>query len=221
MTDGQMTTEEVRSDLVKNHGYCSEEADAAIERLMQLSRNMRESMSPPESLCLPPELERVRWQYGIPDAAFDGYPAHDRVMLYRPESMVSGTFVEGGVIVRSPKDIAYERQTSHRGLIVGWGLKAQDELVPQGYRLGDMVSFVMLSPYMKPLGVVPGTNKQDHVIVLRAGHVIENVSLEGRRRSGEVRFETVRFETERKTVSLTHTIERMEKEQPLNVLEEY
>jgi hypothetical protein len=207
------------AELLKDSGRSAEDVKCSIDEIVAMDERLRKAMAPRGELFLPERLENARWRYGIPDSAFDEMPASDRVFIYRPKSMVAETFVEGGTIVRSRIDKARDRNETPSGILVAWGLKAMDELVPQGYEPGMMVSFVVMAPWMKPIGRHPADDIEDHVIVLRSDHIVGSKDLEAKRRElarrGEELITIVDYKTERGTISRSHTIAGLEKVLPV------
>lgn len=215
--NGQMSEEDALKELRRVSG--EEEAIAALDRLKVAADEIRKHQSPPGALKLPDRLDAARLAYGIPDTAFRAWPNDDRCYVYRIHQ-VEESFVPGGMIVRSPVDKQRERYEASEGILVAWGLKAMDELVPCGYELGMMVEFIAMAPYMRWIGRHPVTQAEEHVMVLRAGHICGSSTLEEMRRSGELKIEIIDYKTERGTISRTHTINGLEKNQPV-VLEDY
>ena len=220
MNNGTMTSEETLTELQK-HGMGPEQADRAMNRILELDRKRRESMAAPGSLGLDPKLEEARWAYGIPDGAFESLPTGDRIFLYMPFNLFDNKYVKGGLIERPEMAQLLHRHESHKGVLVAWGLKAQDELWPYGHRLGHVVGFIQMAPWAKPIGHSVVDGKADHVIILRAGHLVEDYTLEEQRRSGEYKVTVTEFKTARGTRSVCHTLDGLEKEQAQLINEDY
>jgi len=213
-----MTVDETLETL-KEAGQTEDEAQRSLHRIFEMDQKRRETMSPPGALYLPERLDKARLDYGIPDRAFSQMALSDRLYVYRPKSMVHETYVEGGLVVRPEVNKMRERGETPVGILVAWGLRAQDELVPLGLELGMIVGFVAMAPWMMPIGRDPVDNTEDHVIVLRSDHLVGCETLETERRSmaaeGKDLVTVMETTTGRGTILRTHTIAGLEKTMPV------
>ena len=212
----QMTTEDVKSGLITG-GMDIDEAERVISGMLQLDRERREAMAAPGTMKLPERLEAARWEHGIPDGAFRDWPLDDRCYIYQPQ--VAKEFIPGGRIIKTEASALRDRHEAGEGVLVAWGLKAKDSLVPYGIELGMIVSFVQLAPWRRWFDD-KASGKQDCIIVVRAGHLVGCVTTEEMRRAGELEELIMPYSTERGTTLLTHTLGGLEKQQPV-VMEDY
>jgi co-chaperonin GroES (HSP10) len=132
------------------------------------------------AMKLPPLLAQRRLQYTIPDGCFSQFPLFDRVLLYQLGEKHQTDKI-GSIYL---PEVTQERlhDETPRGVIVGAGPKALDELRSNGVDLGHVVRFVKYTPYR--LIVDFAANKQVTCLVLTSGSIVSSEDLEEERRSG-------------------------------------
>jgi hypothetical protein len=113
------------------------ELDAAEMRTARI----KERMSPPGALRLPPKLEAQRLKHGIPDGFFKTQALFDRIFVFPLDLMDGDTKVAPGSAIHRPaltklKDM----QEGNRGVLLSAGLAAADRLMSYGVELGDVVT---------------------------------------------------------------------------------
>lgn len=145
----------------------------------------RRYMSGPGELDLPEHLEAKRWRYFIPDKAFNTQPLFDRILVYQISTNEYQTASEHSPIVMTEKAKDNEQKRSPRGVIVGMGLLAADELRSNGTDLGDTVHIILSNPWHRPLERIGG--KELYLVVLRSGDLVDNEDLRTRIRAGTVK----------------------------------
>jgi len=156
-------------------------------RLMRLAERIERSgewakyVSPAGALDLPDALEESRLQYGIPDACFSVEAVYDRIFVYQLPR-VFGDMIEGTSLVKPESVRKREEESTPRGVIVSAGMKALDNLVSNGMRLGHIVNFIRLSPWKLTLQEICGV--EINLLVLRDGDIIASEELPKHRRAG-------------------------------------
>ncbi len=156
----------------KNRLSNIEDAAAREELANRIEADIRTRQSAPNSLGLSPLLEKRRFQYTIPDEAFQEVCLWDRIYVWQimPRYQEGKTY--GGSDIWMPETAQKrELQESCRGVLVSAGLKAMDNLRSNGVELGSVVSFIRFGPWHKPIGTFAGTHLQ-YLLVLRDGDLI-------------------------------------------------
>ena len=190
MTD-EMTKEEfVNEAVVEGLDQMKAEDMAAV--LADQTSDIKRQMSAPEVLALDPMLEAARQRYHLIDGYFSSLATDDRIFVYQIDMNEGETFLTDGKIIRSKPSEQRARHESTRGVLLSWGLKAQDELWCQGYRLGHVVEFIEMAPWKKEVGRIYAKSEPEYLLVLRAGMIVGSVTLEQDRRAGRYRVERVR-----------------------------
>lgn len=102
---------------------------------------IRERMSPPGALRLPPLLEAQRLKYGIPDGFFKSQACFDRIFVF-PIDQFDGveTYSPQGKIVRGQLTRLKDMQEGNRGVLISAGLTAADRLMSHGITLGHVIT---------------------------------------------------------------------------------
>ena len=155
------------------------------EFLSNAEKELEKSVSPPGSFPhMSPLLEARRLKFGIPDGAFEAHPLYDRLYIWQVPKNTGDTF-EGTSIIMP--DVAKERtwQEANRGIIVGAGIEALDNIRSNGSNIGHMVRFIRLAPYRDEIGCPGGVPL--HNIVCRDGDLVSDEDLEAGFRAGEVK----------------------------------
>lgn len=114
--------------------------DAELDRAIKRTELLKEKMSPPGALGLPPLLDEHRLKYGIPDGAFRSQALFDRIHVF-PIDAFDGDAAEkttGGLFKPATTKLK-DKQEGHRGIIISAGLTAADRLMSHGVELGDIV----------------------------------------------------------------------------------
>ena len=104
-------------------------------------------MSPRGALGLPPLLEERRWEYGITDGAFRFQPIFDRIFVHKISEhgdLAGGT---GGLVLLTEQGSQREKESAPMGILLSAGPTAMDALASHGVELGEICSFLRLSPY--------------------------------------------------------------------------
>lgn len=133
------------------------------------------SLAPLGTFNIPPLLDKRRFEYGIPNGAFESYPAFDKVYIWQVTLTERQTYSAGGSILKPEARIAWDRNTAPRGIIVSAGLQALDSLRSTGIDIGHFVRFKKFSPFMQPVAEIDGHELD--IIVVRDGDVVSSEDL--------------------------------------------
>ncbi len=136
---------------------------------VNIADKLEASLKPRGFYNIPDILDERRLYYGIPNGAFECYPAFDKVFVYQIPLKTRKTYAESGAILRPDQVNGYDRNTTPRGIIVSAGLKAMDALYSTGFHIGEIIRFKKLSPYMMPIDDIDG--HEFHVMVIRDGDI--------------------------------------------------
>jgi hypothetical protein len=221
---GMMSDGDLWVKLRREHPNATEEqVRETVREVERRTEAVKSQMSDQNKLNITDHLNQRRLKYGIVDGAFSSMPTDDRVFVYQIDKVEGDKFYEGGVLTRPDVIADSDRRQSHKGVLCSWGLKAQDELAPYDYRLGDIVCFIQMAPWKLVIGSVLG--KEEYVLVLRAGHMVANDDAEERRRSGLTLYKRIPIDVNGGTTLIKHRVvgetnKALEIEQPV-VMEEY
>ena len=152
-------------------------------------------VAPEGTFNLPPLIEARRLKWKIPDGVFRvaGGTGFDRILLWQipllSECLEDEDFIggAGGVLVKSAQTREKETREAPRGVIVGAGLRALDELRANGYDLGQIVYFAKNTVYSIQVDYIAG--KWERVSLARSGDLItsEDLALNVRTNAVEIR----------------------------------
>lgn len=142
----------------------------------KLDNAMKDFMSK-DSIGLGPLVDKKRWQYGIPDMAFfNQSPAFNRVLVAQiPEVGEESETYAGTNIIKTEVTKKRDQVEAPRGIIVGAGLQALDELRSNGMDIGHTVGFTRLAPFRRRAGIIAG--QPILLIVLVAGDIVDSEDL--------------------------------------------
>lgn len=139
-----------------------------------------------EPLGLGKLVEEKRWKYGIPDEAFfNQCPAFDRILVVQIPEDESDTYGDSG-LVKTETAKKRDLVEAPRGIIVGAGLSALDQLRSNGIDLGHTVGFVRLAPFRRPYATIAG--ERISLVVLVAGDIVDSEDLGQQLRARQVRI---------------------------------
>lgn len=133
------------------------------------------SLAPRGTYNIPILLDERRFEYGIPNGAFEQFPVFDKVYVWQLTLTERRTYSEGGAIVKPDARIAYDRNTAPRGIIISAGLQALDSLQSTGIDVGHIVRFKKFSPFIQPVGDIKGVEVT--VMVIRDGDIVSSEDL--------------------------------------------
>lgn len=150
------------------------------------AEDMAASMSPLGTLGLPGLLDKRRWEHGIPDSAFDVQPSFESVYIFQVPLHDGETFSKDSRVLKPESSATREAKESPRGIIVGAGLTAMDELKSHGMDLGHLVTIIKLAPYRVYCSIHSG--KWDYLLDLRAGDIHGSVDTATLLREGKIKL---------------------------------
>ncbi|HET8958023.1 MAG TPA: hypothetical protein VFM95_06170 [Microcella sp.] len=158
------------------------ELDNAVER----TRLIKERMSPPGALRLPPLLDAARLKWGIPDGFFKSQPAFDRVFVF-PINRFEGETTYGGTSIFLP-NATKERdlQEGRRGILISAGLSAMDRLMSHGIELGHIVTTNKNVPFVEKCERFPKFDM--YFLMMREADLAGSETLMEELRSGKKRI---------------------------------
>lgn len=164
--------------------------DAELEKAIRRTEQIKERMSPPGALKLPPLLEAHRLKYGIPDGAFKSQALFDRIHVF-PIDFGEGEAVEktSGGLWKPNTTKLRDKQEGNRGVIISAGLTAMDRLMSHGVEIGDVVVTNKNVPFARRCEEI-----SEHVmfyLVMRDADLASDETLVERIRAGEVRITDV------------------------------
>jgi hypothetical protein len=171
---------------------------AAAQRRTAL---IKEHMSPPGALDLPPLLEAQRLKYGITDAFFKVQASFDRIFVF-PIDAEDGEKAEKttGGIYKPQVTRLRDLQEGNRGVLISAGLSALDRLLSHGYEIGHVVITNKNVPFARRCEEISG--RPLHYLVMRDGDLAGSETLMEELRAGKKRI--IEVPTER---GMQHQIE--------------
>lgn len=140
-----------------------------------IADDLEKSLAPRGTFNIPHILDERRFEYGIPNGAFESFPAYDKVYIWQINLTERKTYAEGGVIVKPEARISHDRNTAPRGIIISAGLAALDSLRSTGIDVGHIVRFKKFAPFMQPVAEINGVEVQ--VMVIRDGDIVSSEDL--------------------------------------------
>lgn len=166
-------------------------ADPTMELADRLAAAIKERMSPPGALGLPPLLEARRLRYGIPDEAFDAEPVFDRFLAWQIEPKhEEGKKTFGDTMIIKPESQQKRAlKESTRVVIVSAGLETMEVFASHGIAIGSIVNIIRMSPWHVLIGNYMGVDT--HLMVLRTGDVVSSEDQRELLKAGKVK-KTVR-----------------------------
>lgn len=146
---------------------------------------LREHMSPPGALHLSPLLDKKRLQFGIIDEMFRIQAMGDRVLAYQLDDDIyaGGTAGDGRIQVAQTTQDRANRQAP-KAIIVSAGLRAMEQLRPQGITLGHTILLSQPSPLSYQVAMVKAVSRQ--LLIIRAGDIAGSQDLGEAMRAGTV-----------------------------------
>ena len=167
--------------------------DFELDDAATRTKLIKERMSPPGALRLPPLLEAARQKWGIPDGFFKSQPAFDRVFVF-PIDRFGEEETYGGTSIVKPK-ITKDRdlQDGRRGILISAGLTAMDRLMSHGIELGHIVTTNKNVPFVEKCERFPKFDM--YFLMMRDGDLAGSETLQEELREGKKRIVDVGDET--------------------------
>lgn len=159
--------------------------DEQVAQAVKILQDRQAKGEEAKAMRLPPLLEKRRREHLIPNGAFASQPTYDWIHVYQiGEKDSTGPQTYGDTSIIMPDRVReLARDESPRGIIVGAGLLALDQLRSNGVDLGHICRFVKLAPYRIVIDNILG--KDFLVLVMRAGSITSSEDLEAARRAGK------------------------------------
>ena len=164
---------------------------------------IRDSMSPPGALKLPPALEAQRQKYGIPDGVFRAAAGFDRILVYPIDPFDDDHKFPGSALHKPDQTQKRDHAEGYRAVLISAGLTAADRLMGHGYELGDVVLTNKNVPFARRCQQIQYAG-DIWVLVMRDGDLAGNETLQRRIEAGECRIADVGGEE-----GYCHQIERL------------
>jgi hypothetical protein len=138
-------------------------------------------------------LDALRQEFGIVDESFSFQPFDDKIVAYQVSRTTGDTYA-GGNIVMTPSRQRAENENNPVAILLAAGPKGLDALRMNGMDLGDMVTFLELSPWRYQTKCILGD--WEEVLMLRVGNIVGDFDLTSRLRSGEctLKFDEKNYE---------------------------
>lgn len=165
-------------DLAKALRDHNEKQNSLVKRAIiaeNIADELEASLAPRGTYNIPMLLDERRFEYGIPNGAFESFPAFDKVYIWQVNLTERRTYSEGGAIIKPDARVAHDRNTAPRGIIVSAGLQALDSLLSTGIDVGHMVRFKKFSPFIQPVAEIQGVELT--VMVIRDGDIVSSEDL--------------------------------------------
>lgn len=183
-TEHEFGSDALRQMLVDFPDLGNDKAWDTANSTLRTLRGRREAMGKPNEILghkgllkAFPKLERARWQYMIPDAAWQMWPTYDRVLVFQvPQLFARRKLGSSGLLAASEVTQEREHRTSCEGIVIAAGLQALDHLRSNGVELGDRVAFIQNYLYRRRIGY-SGVSEEQYVGVMRSGDVCGSFEL--------------------------------------------
>lgn len=140
-----------------------------------IAEELEKSLRPRGYYNIPKLLDERRFEYAIPNGAFESFPAFDKVYVHQITTKERRTYSEGGSIVMPDAVVSVDRNRAPRGIIVSAGLAALDSLRSSGIDLGHIIRFKKMAPFIQPVAEIQGHELT--VMVIRDGDIVSSEDL--------------------------------------------
>jgi hypothetical protein len=165
-------------DLAKALRDNNEKVNSLVERgivAQGIADELLKSLHPRGYYNIPMLLDERRFDYGIPNGAFEQFPVFDKVYIWQVTTQERRTYSEGGAVLKPDAVISSDQNTAPRGVIVSAGLQALDSLRSTGIDLGHIVRFKKFAPFIQPVAEIHGRHLT--VMVIRDGDIVASEDL--------------------------------------------
>ena len=185
-------------NMVKSNKISPEEAGSRMNR--DISEGVRDEIKrtiKPAGYYkgLTPLVDARRLEFGMANCYFHKQPTFDHVFVYQitEDGEEEETIGPSGIIVKPQQRIASDRQRSCRGVLISAGLQAMEQLASHDVQLGDLVTYLHMSPWCMKVGEVLG--QAQTVMVLRAGNIVANEGTAARLHDGRLYIDNLAKES--------------------------
>lgn len=161
--------------------------DRELEKAKRRTAQIKEHMSPPGALGLPPLLEEQRLKYGITDGFFKVQASFDRIFVF-PIDAEDGEKVEKttGGIYKPQVTKLRDLQEGNRGVLISAGLIAADRLMSHGIEIGHVIITNKNVPFARRCETI--SDLVLHYLVMRDGDLAGSETLRDELRAGTKRI---------------------------------
>lgn len=161
--------------------------DHELEKAKRRTALIKEHMSPPGALGLPPLLEEQRLKYGITDGFFRVQASWDRIFVF-PIDAEDGDKADKttGGIWKPKMTKLRDLQEGNRGVLISAGLTAADRLMSHGYELGHVVVTNKNVPFARRCESI--SEEALHYLVMREADLAGSETLREEIRAGKKRI---------------------------------
>lgn len=169
--------------------------DAELESAIKRTALIKERMSPPGALHLPPLLEAHRQKYGIPDGFFKSQASFDRIYVFPIDPFDNDDKITpGSFLFRANTTKMKDMQEGHRGVLISAGLIAADRLMSHGIELGHIVTTNKNVPFARRCEVLQDGHQMFYLVMreadLAGSETLAEEILAGKKKTVEIGDET-------------------------------
>lgn len=165
-------------------------ARSLAERTIEKDAARRRFVAPPGAIpFIPPLLEERRLGHGITDGAFRTQPVFDKVYIWQIDftsATLDKVSESSNLVIPISVKKGLEQEAS-RGILVGAGAQALDQLSSHGIGLGHIVNFTKLAPFRQKVDHIEGVDY--YMCTMHAGDIIGSEDLRAAMAAGKVRVE--------------------------------
>lgn len=140
-----------------------------------IADELEKSLKPRGHYNIPKLLDERRFEYAIPNGAFESFPAFDKVYVHQLVLNERRTYAPEGTIVMPDAVVSVDRNRAPRGIIVAAGLAALDSLRSSGIDLGHIIRFKKMAPFIQPVANIKGHELT--IMVIRDGDIVSSEDL--------------------------------------------
>ena len=146
---------------------------------------IRRNFADPGQLGLPKLLDEKRVKYGIPNSAWNVHPAFNKVLVWQIPLEDTKSY-GGGLIQKTDAVLKRELTEAPRGVVIGAGLTALDNLRSHGIDVGHTVVFTHLAPFRLRLPMIAG--KESVLVIVEAEYIFASEELAKNLKSRQCRI---------------------------------
>jgi hypothetical protein len=158
--------------------------DHELETAKRRTALIKQHMSPPGALNLPPLLEAHRLKYGITDGFFKVQASFDRIFVFPLDAEDGEKAVKTtGGIYKPAVTMLRDKQEGNRGVLISAGLTAADRLKSHGIEIGHIVITNKNVPFARRCESIG--EQALHYLVMRDGDLAGSETLMEELRAGK------------------------------------
>lgn len=184
-----------------------EQAHSAIDhqkKLDDLKVEFRKAQARKGHFKIPPLLEQRRIEANIPDGFFEFQMAFDRILIFQLSQDQGETY--GDTLIIKPEAVAaVQHREAPKGVLVGAGLRALDNLKSNGIDVGHVITFINNAPWHMRLGNIKGHDY--YGLVMRDGDITGSEDLATNLQEGNERFEITTYQKDGLNIREHHYVD--------------